>query len=242
LSRSRNGRPKRNVLPGVVILMTGWAMSAHPQQLELSTMVHSVFGYTLMAAGAARVIEISFVLKDSRGSGEVNSWQHLPPFLLYASGFLFMGATEEQMQLLSDAGVTHVAYILILYSIAFLLYLFVNILLYVYASHAWPDDESNGLRPSSSRGGGRSLSTAGPSGSGGHSRKVSTLNGLGMNGSAGNVNGHVNGSARLPRHRGTDSQQVRDAEEFELEGLISDDGEEMSSPAVRQKEGGVALA
>lgn len=43
--------------------------------------------------------------------------------LLYASGFLFMGATEEQMQLLSDSGVTHVSYILILYSIAFLLFL-----------------------------------------------------------------------------------------------------------------------
>jgi hypothetical protein len=56
-------------------------MSAHPQELPLSTMVHSVFGYTLMAAGAARVIEISFLLKDSRGGGEVNSWQHLPPFV-----------------------------------------------------------------------------------------------------------------------------------------------------------------
>jgi len=43
--------------------------------------------------------------------------------LLFASGFLFMGATEEQMLLLSNAGVTHVSYILILYSIAFLLFL-----------------------------------------------------------------------------------------------------------------------
>lgn len=34
-----------------------------------------------------------------------------------------MGATEEQMALLSDAHVTHVSYVLILYSIAFLLYL-----------------------------------------------------------------------------------------------------------------------
>lgn len=34
-----------------------------------------------------------------------------------------MGATEEQMQLLDAAGVDHVSYILILYSIAFLLYL-----------------------------------------------------------------------------------------------------------------------
>ena len=34
-----------------------------------------------------------------------------------------MGATEEQMLLLHNAGITHVAYILILYSIAFLLFL-----------------------------------------------------------------------------------------------------------------------
>ena len=34
-----------------------------------------------------------------------------------------MGATEEQMQLLSDAHVTHVTYVLILYSISFLLFL-----------------------------------------------------------------------------------------------------------------------
>lgn len=34
-----------------------------------------------------------------------------------------MGATEEQMQLLHDAGIDHVSYVLILYSVAFLLYL-----------------------------------------------------------------------------------------------------------------------
>lgn len=34
-----------------------------------------------------------------------------------------MGATEEQMKLLSDAHVDHVSYILILYSIAFILFL-----------------------------------------------------------------------------------------------------------------------
>jgi len=81
LSRSRGGRPRRNLIPGIVILMTGWAMSAHPQSLPLSAMVHSVFGYTLMAAGATRIIEIAFVLKDSRGAGEPISFQYLPPFV-----------------------------------------------------------------------------------------------------------------------------------------------------------------
>ena len=134
-----------------------------------------------------------------------------------------MGATEQQMRLLSDADVTHVTYILILYSIAFLLYLFVNILLYVYASHTWPDDESNGTRSSKYNNSTRNLSVAGPS----HSRKPSGVNG--------NVSGPANGSVRLPRHRNTDSQQVRDAEEFELEGLISD-GEGDDSPRMGKKE------
>ena len=132
-----------------------------------------------------------------------------------------MGATEEQMRLLSDANVTHVSYILILYSVAFLLYLLVNILLYVYASHAWPDDETNGMRVTRNR----PLSSAGPS----HSRKVSVLHG--MNGGA---PGPANGSVRLPRHRGTDSQQVRDAEEFELEGLISEGEEDGSATPLKK--------
>lgn len=132
LSRDRQGRPRRNLIPGIVILMTGWGMSGHPQNLEISTHVHQVFGYTLMAAGLSRIIEISFILRDKATlvgpeggdvDAEINSFQYLPVFLLYASGFLFMGATEEQMDMLATAGVTHVSYILILYSLAFLLFL-----------------------------------------------------------------------------------------------------------------------
>lgn len=86
LSRKRDGAPKRNLIPGIVIIITGWAMSAHPQGLELSTHVHTVFGYTLMAAGAARVIEIAFVLRDQNSisatnTEETNSWQYLTPFV-----------------------------------------------------------------------------------------------------------------------------------------------------------------
>jgi hypothetical protein len=127
LSRTRDGRPKRNLIPGIVVFMTGWAMSAHPQHLPISTMIHTVFGYTLMAAGAARIIEISFVLKDRSSTtadgSDPNSFQYMTPFLLIAGGFMFMGATEEQMQLLHDAHVTHVSYVLILFSVAFLMFL-----------------------------------------------------------------------------------------------------------------------
>jgi len=103
---------------------------------------------------------------------------------------MFMGATEEQMQLLTDANITHVAYILVLYSFAFLLFLLVNVLLHIYAVNAKPvvppkdvEDEGAGLR-----------------------------------------------SGR----RATDSRQIRDAEEFELDGLISD-GEEDA----RERESGL---
>lgn len=61
-------------------------MSAHPQSLELSTHVHAVFGYTLMAAGAARIIEIAFVLRDrnvvdEKDVEETSSFQYLTPFV-----------------------------------------------------------------------------------------------------------------------------------------------------------------
>jgi hypothetical protein len=84
LSRKRDGRPKRNFIPGFVILITGWAMSAHPQHLPLSTMVHTMFGYTLMAAGFSRIIEVAFVLRDANTiseDGEANSFQYIPPFV-----------------------------------------------------------------------------------------------------------------------------------------------------------------
>ncbi|KAF1947036.1 hypothetical protein EJ02DRAFT_489486 [Clathrospora elynae] len=190
LSRKRDGQPKRNLIPGIVILMTGWAMSAHPQHLPISTMVHSVFGYTLMAAGAARIIEISFVLKDkpsvAADGSDPNSFQYLTPFLLMAGGFMFMGATAEQMKFLSEANVTHVSYVLILFSVAFLLFLFVNVLLHLYAVHVWgQDSKADAERPRTN----------------------------------GHANGHPNDYAQVD-HR------VRDAEEFELEGLDSDDEDE----------------
>lgn len=82
LSRARNGRPKRNIVPALVILLTGYAMSAHPQTLMISTMIHTIFGYTLMAAGFTRIIEISFVLRDMGPDGsEPKSFQYLPPFV-----------------------------------------------------------------------------------------------------------------------------------------------------------------
>ncbi|EMR72207.1 putative ytp1-like protein [Eutypa lata UCREL1] len=182
LSKDRDGRPQRNFIPGFVLLMTGWAMSAHPQDLPMSAETHKIFGYTLMGVGITRIIEISFVLRDRDGLSEdgrkANSFQYIPIFLLYASGFLFMGANEEQMDLVAESGMDHVAYILILYSLAFMSFLFVHMLIGVYDHATTPDSPD----------------------------KESSEGRLGSR-----LNGNV---------------PVRDAEEFELEGLMSDDDDD----------------
>ena len=89
LSRNRDGTPKRNIIPGFVILLTGYAMSSHKQALMLSTMVHTVFGYTLMGAGITRIIEISFVLRDKPYISEENpnSFQYVPTFVSFHSPY-----------------------------------------------------------------------------------------------------------------------------------------------------------
>jgi hypothetical protein len=84
------------------IILTGYAMSAHAQALQLSTKVHAVFGYTLMLAGLTRLIEVCFVspsytpadgveddrsdhtLADFAESGAASkgrAFRHLPPFV-----------------------------------------------------------------------------------------------------------------------------------------------------------------
>lgn len=87
LSRNRDGTPKRNFIPGFVLLITGWAMSAHPQELMISAMTHKMFGYTLMGAGLTRIIEISFILKDkpavSEQGYETHSFQYVPVFVSF---------------------------------------------------------------------------------------------------------------------------------------------------------------
>jgi hypothetical protein len=98
-----------------------------------------------------------------------------------------MAATEEQMVLMSSAGVSHVSYVLVLYSFASIIFLFVNVLLHIYATLAPPSEKTK------------------------------------------DVNGHATANGHT---RSTASRQIRDAEEFELEGLMSDDeGEGLDSPS-----------
>ncbi|WFD35061.1 hypothetical protein MCUN1_001909 [Malassezia cuniculi] len=136
---SRNG--KRSVIPSFIILLTGWGMSGHMQALELSTKVHSLFGYTLMTAAVCRIVEVCFVLQDQptgQGEPEPGSWfrihafQYLPPFLLVASGILFMSATDEEMRWAHSKGVDHVTWGLIDFSVAFVIFFWTNVLIDAY--------------------------------------------------------------------------------------------------------------
>lgn len=152
---SRNNQ--RTVVPSIIIVLTGYAMSDHAQALHLSTKVHGVFGYTLMLAGLTRLLEVCFVapsytpadgaeddrsehtLADGAGaeSGAASKgrpFRHLPPFLLVAAGLLFMSATDEELQYVHESGMDHVTYILIMFSTAFLLYAHIVFLVTLYAT------------------------------------------------------------------------------------------------------------
>ena len=62
--------------------MTGWGMSAHEQHLPISSKIHGLFGYSLIAAGVLRLVEICFVLHDgATPHGVIRVFQHLPPYV-----------------------------------------------------------------------------------------------------------------------------------------------------------------
>jgi len=151
---SRNNQ--RTVVPSLIIILTGWAMSEHAQALMLSTKVHAVFGHTLMLAGVTRIIEVSFIvpkftpetttntddnnsehtladtINGGIGSQAVKTFRHLPPLLLVTAGLIFMSATDEELQFVHDGGMDHVTYLLIMFSTAFVLYTLIVSLIHLY--------------------------------------------------------------------------------------------------------------
>lgn len=129
-----------------------------------------------------------------------------------------MGATEEQMRFLAGMQITHVSYILLLFSVAFLLFLFVNVLLHIYAQNAWPIEKA--IRLPKHRDGG-------PNG---------TANGHALNGRprAETSDSIDEPAADLSLTR-PQRDQLRDASEFELEALMSEE-ESGGSASGRRKE------
>ncbi|WWC89779.1 uncharacterized protein L201_004705 [Kwoniella dendrophila CBS 6074] len=130
---SRNG--KRSFVPAVIIIMTGWGMSAHEQALMISSKIHGLFGYALIAAGTLRLVEVCFVLNDKpTPPGTVRIFQHLPPYLLTLGGTLFMSATDEELRNADGMGIDHVSYALFDFSLSFLLYLIITFLVSLYSN------------------------------------------------------------------------------------------------------------
>ncbi|KAJ7614655.1 hypothetical protein DFH06DRAFT_1240565 [Mycena polygramma] len=162
---------KRNVVPGIILILTGWAMSEHEQHLMLSTKVHAIFGITLMLAGVTRIMEVCFFSAPSKSSAEAvdddntsdhtlaepsprfpsasryvhpdvdsgkiaagNAFRHLPAFLLVAAGVIFMSGTDEELEFVHANEMDHVTYLLIMYSIAFILYALIVFVIHLYAT------------------------------------------------------------------------------------------------------------
>lgn len=97
-----------------------------------------------------------------------------------------MGATEEQMLLVDQSSMDHVAYLLILFSVAFLVFLFAHMLIHLYDRNANP----------------------------------------------------IVKGKEFDSHA-AENGRVRDAEEFELDGLMSDDEADEGRRMLRRSEDGV---
>lgn len=149
LTRKNNAR---SFVPALLLVFTGYGMSQHAQHLEISTKVHAMFGLALMGGGFSRIIEILLILQDkgSSDSGKILSFQHMPPFCLILAGVLFMSANEEQLILVKDLGADHSAYILVVTGAAFIIYLWMLLLLSLYLHLVGYDENGElGLGPNS---------------------------------------------------------------------------------------------
>lgn len=125
---------KRNFVPALTMIFTGYAMSEHVQETIISTKVHGFFGTVLIFGGMARIFEICFLLddKDSKEDKEIRSFQYLAPFSLVLGGLLFMCANEEQLVLVINLGADHSSYILSVSSGACIIQLWILMMLQLY--------------------------------------------------------------------------------------------------------------
>lgn len=125
---------KRNFVPALTMICTGYAMSEHVQETIISTKVHGFFGTVLIFGGLARIVEISIILddEDSKSDMEIRSFQYLTPFALVLGGLLFMCANEEQLTLVVNLGADHSSYILCIISAACVIQMWMLMMLKLY--------------------------------------------------------------------------------------------------------------
>ncbi|CAG8680581.1 24320_t:CDS:2, partial [Dentiscutata erythropus] len=127
---------KRNIIPSLIIIFTGYILSQQPQTLDISSEIHRLFGFTLMGAGIARLIEVCFLVVEK----PITPFRSLCPFLLIISGLLFMGAHEDQVLYLSTNGIDAYSYALIQLTIAFFIFFAVNLMIDIY----WMSGKNDG--------------------------------------------------------------------------------------------------
>ncbi|KEI40963.1 uncharacterized protein L969DRAFT_364761 [Mixia osmundae IAM 14324] len=153
---SRSG--KRSVLPGIIIAMTGFAMSGHAQPTMLATEVHKAFGYVLMLAGLTKIIECCFDTTRATSSdptdydGTIAPFAHLTPLLLTIAGTIFLSAAEDQLDLIISIGMDHVTYIIGQFSVAFLIYLVASVMISLYNASGNNSNQTGNGRPVGSPG------------------------------------------------------------------------------------------
>ncbi|EGO22574.1 hypothetical protein SERLADRAFT_350605, partial [Serpula lacrymans var. lacrymans S7.9] len=128
---------QRNVVPGLIIILTGWAMLQHAQALEISTKVHTTFEYTLMLAGLTRIVKICFCTpgyspSDNGKMAAARAFRHLPPFV--SPKILFMSATNEELNYVHNSDMDHITYLLTMFSLAFTLYTLILTLIHLFST------------------------------------------------------------------------------------------------------------
>lgn len=121
-------------------------------------MVHSLFGYALMGASFARMVELVFVLKEQRNADEALAvgvmqpaagtstsgqtmaalspciFSHLPAYLMVAAGILFASATNEEMHWADAQGIDGSTWVMMDFSWAFMVFFYTCVLVDKYTS------------------------------------------------------------------------------------------------------------
>lgn len=152
---------RKNPLPALLIILTGFAMGQHSQYYAFATTVHTFFGYCLMLGGACRLIQLGlrpsvapededeteetgYKSKSRSGSTGIASGETptsaffglLSALGIISAGLLFESAHEEQLNImmyyLTDAS-TYINWIM---SFAFFSVTYMLLILQVGKKHA----------------------------------------------------------------------------------------------------------
>ncbi|KAJ1680295.1 hypothetical protein EV182_000281 [Spiromyces aspiralis] len=145
----RSAKPhQRNIIPPLILIITGAAMGNHQQNTLMSTQIHSVFGWSLILTGISQIIE--FFLLGSNiidpKAGSPHTFQYVPPLFMALSGLYLMGGTTEQILRLIAAGIDYTTYCMFLAVIGFALLFLVSVLVDLFKKWA-PESVTYYLNP-----------------------------------------------------------------------------------------------